>query len=199
MKKALLVLDIQQDYFSEHGRMPVAKQQIEPLLTCINDLIKKAIGLDVPVIYIRNEFEWTQLFSNLLRKFTALKGSKGAEYDKRLLQVEGVSFSKNKADAFSNPHLATYLSNNDIHELIVTGVFSEGCVSATVNGALTRNFTVTVVEDAVAGATDNSRDVALSKLATQDVLIYTSQQIFESKSHEGGNRNDHFAKINPAG
>ncbi|WP_323655512.1 cysteine hydrolase family protein [Lysinibacillus xylanilyticus] len=77
-----------------------------------------------------------QILSNLLRKFTALKGSKGAEMDKRLLKAEGVYFSKNKADAFSNPSLMKYLNNNGIHELIVTGVFIEGCVSATVEGLL---------------------------------------------------------------
>jgi len=63
--------------------------------------------------------------------------------------VEGEYFSKNKADAFSNPDLATYLSQQKINELIVTGVFVEGCVSATVNGALARNFKVIVVDDAV--------------------------------------------------
>lgn len=55
-------------------------------------------------------------------------------------------------DAFSNPSFMKYLNNNGIHELIVTGVFIEGYVTATVEGALARNFAVTVVGDAVAGA-----------------------------------------------
>ncbi|MGE7691238.1 cysteine hydrolase family protein [Lysinibacillus sp. NPDC097214] len=76
------------------------------------------------------------------------------------------SFSKNRADAYSNPSLVTYLKNNEINELIVTGVFIEGCVTATVKGALARNFAVTVERDAVAGATDQSKETALTKLAT---------------------------------
>ncbi|SKB58003.1 Isochorismatase family protein [Lysinibacillus sp. AC-3] len=55
----------------------------------------------------------------------------------------------------------------------------EGCVTATVKGALARNFAVTVVSDAVAGATDQSKEAALTKLATQDLLILTSQHVFE--------------------
>lgn len=180
-----MILDIQNDYFSDQARMPVAKHQIEPTLNSINDLIKGAVKSNVPVIYIRNEFERTQVLSNLLRKFTALKGSKGAELDERLLRIDSVFFSKNKPDAFNNPNLVTYLKNNDINELIVTGAFIEGCVTATVKGALARNFAVTVVRDAVAGATDQSKETALTKLATQDLLILTSQQVFKSDNDKG--------------
>ncbi|TDX99750.1 UNVERIFIED_CONTAM: isochorismatase family protein [Lysinibacillus xylanilyticus] len=126
-----------------------------------------------------------QLFSNLLRKFTALKGSKGSELDERLLRVKGLCFSKNEADAFSNPSLITCLNNNGINDLIVTGIFIEGCVTATVEGALARDFAVTVVEDAVAGATDLSKEAALTKLATTDILILSSEQIFESDNDKG--------------
>ncbi len=124
-----MILDIQNDYFTDQARMPVAKQQIEATLNGINDLIKRAEKSNVPIIYIKNEFERTQLLSNLLRKFTTLKGSKGAELDERLLRAEGAYFSKIKADAFSSPSLITYLKNNGINELIITGVFIEGCVS----------------------------------------------------------------------
>lgn len=46
LKQALLVLDVQIDYFSD------------------NDLIKRAEELKIPIIYIRNELERTQLLSN---------------------------------------------------------------------------------------------------------------------------------------
>lgn len=182
MKKALLILDIQNDYMSDQARLPIAKQQMESTINCINILIHKVQEQQISIIYIRNEFKRTQILSNLFRKFTALKGTKGAEFDERLALVEGKYFSKNKADAFSNPDLATYLSKQHINELIVLGVFVEGCVSATVNGALTRNFKVVVVDDAVGGATDKSKATALMKLARKDVLICTSQQILERGS-----------------
>lgn len=119
-----MILDIQNDYFSDQARIPVAKHQIEPTLNSINGLIKDAEKSNVPVIYISNEFERTHVLSNLLRKFTALKESKGAELDERLLRVEGMYFSKNKADAFNNPSLVTYLKNNEINECIGTRILS---------------------------------------------------------------------------
>lgn len=178
-----MVLDIQNDYLSNQARMPVAKHQIEPILKGINDLIRRAEKSNVPILYIRNEFERKQILSYLLRKFTALKGSKGAEM--RLLKAEGVCFSKNKADAFNNPSLMKYLNNHGIHELIVTGVFIEGCVTATVEGALARNFAVTVVGDAVAGATDQSKEAALNRLATQDILILVRNKFLKVKMTKG--------------
>ncbi|MEQ6353571.1 isochorismatase family protein [Lysinibacillus sp. M3] len=72
-----------------------------------------------------------------------------------------------------------------MNELIVTGAFIEGCVTATVKGALARSFAVTVVRDAVAGATDQSKETALTKLATQDLSIYISQQVFKSDNDKG--------------
>jgi len=42
LKKALLILDIQNDYMSDQARLPIAKQQMEPTINCINVLIQKA-------------------------------------------------------------------------------------------------------------------------------------------------------------
>ncbi|MEB2301227.1 hypothetical protein LAV72_16540 [Lysinibacillus xylanilyticus] len=47
---------------------------------------------------------------------------------------------------------------------------------------LARNFAVTVVRDAVAGATDQSKEAALTKLAKPSL---TSQQVFESENDKG--------------
>jgi len=185
LRKALLILDIQNDYRSDQARLPIAKQQMESTIKSINNLIGKAKEQEVPIVYIRNEFERTQI-SNLFRKFTAIKGTKGAEFDERLVIVKGKYFSKNKADAFSNPDLATFLSQQNINELIVTGVFVEGCVSATVYGALTRSFKVIVVNDAVGGVSDKSKAAALMKLAKKEVLICTSHQILEGEEIENG-------------
>ncbi|HZH58216.1 MAG TPA: isochorismatase family cysteine hydrolase [Metabacillus sp.] len=149
MNKALLVLDIQNDFISNEARMPVAKHQVEPMLSSINSVIKKADHLDIPVIYIGNEFEPEQVISNWLRRNSAIKGSEGAKLDKRLTIVNNLYYSKNTANALSNLELVSYLHENDLEHLIIVGVFTEGCVSATTNSAIRENFSVTVVEDAV--------------------------------------------------
>ena len=71
-------------------------------------------------------------------------------------------------------------------------MFDEGCVSAKVYEALTRNFKVIVVNDAVGGASDKSKAVTLMKLAKEEVLFCNSQQILEGE--EIGN--DTFTAFN---
>ncbi|WP_323655513.1 isochorismatase family protein [Lysinibacillus xylanilyticus] len=57
MKQALMVLDIQNDFLSNQARIPVANHQIELILKGINDLIRRAEKPNVPILYIRKEFE----------------------------------------------------------------------------------------------------------------------------------------------
>lgn len=164
MKTALLVLDIQKDFIGEHARMPVAKQQIEPMLKSINAMIEDAQVAGRPVIYIGNEFEPRQWLSNFFRKHAALKGSEGAALDERLRRVSDLYFSKKQGDAFSNSELVHYLHKNDITHVIICGVFIEGCVTATAKGARKRGFDVTVIRDAVAGVSDQRREQTLKDM-----------------------------------
>ena len=53
-------------------------------------------------MYIGNEFEPHQWVANFFRKNAAIKGSKGAELDERLLIVNDLYFPKNKTMHLSN-------------------------------------------------------------------------------------------------
>jgi nicotinamidase-related amidase len=58
------------------------------------------------------------------------------------------TFAKNVGDAFSNPALGEWLSAQSADGVILLGAQSDRCVAATVKGALTAGFKVTVVSDA---------------------------------------------------
>ena len=109
---ALLVLDIQKDFIGDQARMSVAKHQIEPMLEKVNTIIAQFNSHGIPVVYIGNEFEPHQWVANFFRKNAAIKGSKGAELDERLLIVNDLYFPKNKANALSNDELVSYLKAN---------------------------------------------------------------------------------------
>lgn len=178
MNKALLVLDIQNDFISDEARMPVAKHQIEPMLSSINSIIIEADHLNIPVIYIGNEFEAKQVISNWLRKNSAIKGSEGAKLDERLTIINDLYFPKNAANALTNSELVSYLRENNMKHLIIVGVFTEGCVTATANGAIRENFSVTVVEDAVGSASDKKRVQSLQKLEGNGITVMNSSELF---------------------
>jgi maleamate amidohydrolase len=180
MNVAVLVLDIQKGFISEKARMPVAKHQIEPMLDSVNNIVEKADSQGIPVVYIGNEYEPSQFIVNFLTKKSAVKGSEGAELDERLLRVNDIYFSKNKGNALSNLELVSYLTTNEVKHIVITGVFAEACVAATALDSIRRNFTVTVVSDAVASASDTKREKSLNYLHSKGIAIIDSSQLFES-------------------
>ena len=179
MDTALLVLDIQKDFISNQARISVAKHQIEPMLEKVNTIINQYNSRGIPVLYIGNEFESHQWVVNLLGKNAARKGSQGAELDERLLIVNDLYFPKNKANALSNDELVSYLNANSVKQIVIVGLFTEGCVTATALGSKRKNFKVTVVSDAVASLNDKKRVKALNALSSQGVNITDSIQLFE--------------------
>ena len=174
MDTALLVLDIQKDFIGDQARMSVAKHQVEPMLEKVNTIIEQFNSHGIPVVYIGNEFEPHQWVTNFFRKNAAIKGGKGAELDERLLIVNDLYFSKNKANALSNDELVSYLKANKVKHIVIVGLFTEGCVTATALGSKLNNFTVTVVSDAVASLNDKKRVKALKAMRSKGVTITDS-------------------------
>ena len=175
---ALILLDIQKDFVGEQARMPVARHQVEPMLNTMNTMITQANQAKIPIVYIGNEFEKRQFIANWFRKQAALKNSAGAELDERLQVVSEHYFAKNKGDALSNPGLVRFLKSRGVRHLIISGLFAEGCVAATALGGKRYRYKVTIIRDAVAGATDKKRDLSLEKLATKGVSVINSTELF---------------------
>jgi len=179
MDVALLVLDIQKGFISDKAQMPVAKHQIVPMLENVNRIVEKADNRGIPVVYIGNEYDPKQFIVNFLTKNSALKGSEGAELDERLLRVNDIYFSKNKGNALSNSELVSYLNANEVKRIVIVGLFAEGCVAATALDSIRRNFSVTVVKDAVGSSNDSKREKSLNYLNSKGIAIIDSSQVIE--------------------
>ncbi len=153
------------------------------MLQQINRVIDYSHSNQFLIIYIRNEFERVQWISNLFRNNAAIKGSSGTKLDDRLHVINDVYFTKKVGSALTNPLLLEYLTKNKLRRLVIVGLFAEGCVSATAKHALKSGFEVTVLSDAVAGASDFKRDKALVNLKRWGARIVASQEFLDSFSH----------------
>ena len=58
-----------------------------------------------------------------------------------------IIISKTINDAFYNTDLQTILSKNNITELFVTGCATDFCVDATIKSAVSKDYSITVIED----------------------------------------------------
>lgn len=141
MKTALLIIDIQNDYFEE-GSNPLtnAKQACENARLVLDSFRKK----NQPVIHIQH-------LSLRPGATFFIPNTRGAEIHSNVRPLDNEKvITKNYPNGFRETELLEYLKLLDIKELVVCGMMTHMCVEATVRAAKDFGFICTLVEDACA-------------------------------------------------
>ncbi len=172
-QKALLVIDVQEDYTGLKGKQPVLYPNVGPQIAIINGLIDKASRAGVRVVYIRQIFD-DNFISHLLGG-RSIEGKPGVELDSRINVVSRNDFTKKLSDAFSNPQLEAFLVGNQVNELYLVGLDAAYCVYNTAKGALNRGYKVTVVKDAIM-TRKNMNDI-LKRYEQEGIISTSSREI----------------------
>ena len=168
-RQALLLIDFQYDFLADDGRMPVARNQVEPVLVAVRTAVDRANDHGDLIVRVGNEFKPTDVIGNLFRRHAAVAGSAGARWDPRFDVVGSAYVSKWKSDAFCNPALEDVLNGHGIERLVVAGLFARACITSTVKSAKQRGYEVLLLEDAIACKSDASRQAAITRLERIDV------------------------------
>ncbi len=178
LKQALLVIDIQADFTGQKAKMPIDRQQANEIIANINKLIDNAHLLDLTVIYIGNEYSFFDPL-NIFRNFAALKGSAGAKIDSQLKIVNRNYFPKQTGNSFSNPGLAVFLKQNDIHKVLITGVYAEACILQTIKGAVKNGCQVAAIADCIGTKSSQKRQICLDKYRQMGAEIETTDRLID--------------------
>jgi nicotinamidase-related amidase len=166
-RRALLVLDLQEGYVATAGRQPVMNLPATGLYGAVNRLVAWGSVNGVEVGYV------TQLFgAGWLVRLHGGRRAGPVVVDRRVLQLGGPVFQKQRTDAFASRPLEAWLEANEVGELILAGVDAAYCVTMTARGALQRGYRVTVVEDAVASR--HPLAPVLAKLSRRGVTVVES-------------------------
>jgi nicotinamidase-related amidase len=141
MKTALLLIDIQNDYFPG-GKMelegPVeAAQKANELLQCFRDHA-------MPTVHIQHvSLEPDATFF--------ISGDRGTDINDITAHYEGEPLvQKHYPNAFRETNLLDFLKEWGIERVIVTGMMTHMCVDATARAAADLGFNVMIAEDACA-------------------------------------------------
>lgn len=170
LRRALLLLDFQEDFLNPNGRMPVAHQQVQPVLSRARQAMMDAARDGDLIVAIGNEFKRNDYLGNLFRRNASIEGSPGTRWASELPLRDIPYFSKWRKSAFVNPEFELWLHAHNVGTIALTGLQAKACVAATAKDAIARNLRVELISDAIACVSDKSRDRALAKLARRGAL-----------------------------
>lgn len=170
-RRALLLIDFQEDFLDDKGRMPVCRSHVAPALAAARRLVKEARDAGDVILAIGNEFRPDDHVMNLLRRRASIAGSSGARWTSALPLNDIPYLPKWATSAFVNPALDPWLRASDVTKLSLTGLKAGVCVSATAKDALARRYEVEVIGAAVACDSDSSRRRALKALQAKGAKV----------------------------
>ncbi|MBK1877077.1 cysteine hydrolase family protein [Pelagicoccus mobilis] len=165
MKKALLLIDLQNDYFPE-GLFPLWNTDgtLEKLKSAIS--LAQANGVEVIHIqHIANPEAGIAPFFN--------KGTKGADIHADILAAapEAPVVIKEYADSFHQTELESVLSDRGIEELLVCGMMTQNCVTHTAISKAAEKYKVSILTDCCTTVNEAIHMIALHAVSTRVALV----------------------------
>jgi len=152
MTKALVIVDMLNDFVQENGALPVkgAKDLVENIAM----LAEKARAQGITVVYANDAHAPDDKEFKLWPKH-CVKDTYGAQVVEKLKpQLDDLVITKQDLSLFTNPDAEWNLTKRLgklVQQLYITGVATEYCVGAAALDARKLGYTVNVVVDAIAG------------------------------------------------
>lgn len=141
MKKALVIIDIQNDYF-ENGRMALVGAEEASLKAA--KVLQECRKENIPIVYIQhiNDREGAPFF---------IPDTEGVEIHKNVKPLDNEKIIiKHWPNSFRETELLPYLNSLGIKELIICGMMTHMCIDTTVRAARDLGFINLLIEDACA-------------------------------------------------
>lgn len=185
MKKVLVLIDLQNDYFSNGNHV---LYQPEIAVNNARKVLEHSREQNIDVIHIQH------LSINEGADFF-LPNTKGAEIHQDVQPIDGEKIIiKHYPNSFRDTELHRYLNQKKIEEIVICGMMTDVCVAATVRAAKDLGYTITVVGDACAtedrtlyGKTISAKQINESFLAGLTALgnlyaeVLTTQEYLHKK------------------
>jgi nicotinamidase-related amidase len=169
--KALLVIDVQNDYFPG-GKFPL--WNTEATLATIERAIEDARAKDVRVIVVQHIADPAM---GIAPFFGA--GTEGADVHPRIRSAaQGAPVvTKQFADSFVGTKLQATLDELGITELLVCGMMTQNCVTHTAISKSAEPYAVTILADACTTVDAMIHNIALHAVSTRVKLAPASETL----------------------
>jgi len=161
---ALLVVDMLADFFIPKEGLPVPLR-VEELLNNTRKVVFKARELQIPVVFVNDNFQKTEIPIDRHFKLTGPHAIEGTEEAKVVKELEydperDFIVPKKLYDGFYNTRLDSILRELDVKECVVVGTWTHACVQHTVMGAWCRGYDVVLLRDCCSSPDDKAHEYA---------------------------------------
>ncbi|MCT4634079.1 MAG: cysteine hydrolase [Firmicutes bacterium] len=179
MNKALVIIDMQPFFFRNEER----RVRYEDLIKNINEMIEYADNNNIKVFHVKTIHKKDKSTWNLVMKkhnFVAL-----LEEDDNSKFIEEINIKdhheivvKTRQSTFIRTDFQERLRNNNIDTVIVSGVFTHGCVGRTAIDAYEHDFNVILAKDCSFSHLKDQEQVMFDVITKeQEQLVLSNQEI----------------------
>jgi nicotinamidase-related amidase len=171
MKKALLLIDLQNDYFPG-GLFPL--WNTVKTLAAVKNAVARAHAAGIVVIHIQHIADPE---AGIAPFFNA--GTEGARIHPEILLAapDAPVVIKHFADSFFETNLETVLSEHGVGELLVCGMMTQNCVTHTAISKSAEKYGVSIVTDCCTTVSEPIHLIALHAVSTRVPLISSKDAI----------------------
>lgn len=168
MKQALIVIDIQNDYFP-NGNYPL--WNAEKVLSNTENAIANAIKQGMSVFFVQhiaNPDNGASPFFN--------EGSSGVELHPRLIAAapHAPVIIKRHADSFYQTSLDETLQAQGVQELFICGMMTQNCVTHTALSKAAEKYQLSILADCCTTVDEMLHEIALDAISHRITLIPSS-------------------------
>ncbi len=171
-KQALIVIDIQNDYF-EDGKYPL----YQPEATTEKALIamKAANEKDIPIIHIQH-----LVSPDLGEGLFFYENSEGAQIHKKIMAAAPNStvIAKRHADCFEKTNLEELLQELEIEEIVLIGMMTHNCVTHTALSPAAIKYNPKVIEECCCTLDPIAHALAIDSMQVRGINISNIDNAF---------------------
>ncbi|TKA09576.1 cysteine hydrolase family protein [Actinacidiphila oryziradicis] len=171
MKRALVVIDVQNEYVS--GNLPIGYPNVDHSLKNIAAAMDAAAEAGIPVVIIQHAApEASPIFARGSDGFALHEIVTSRPYDHLV--------EKTLASSFALTGLADWLATHEIDTLAIVGYMTQNCDESTARDAMDRGFAVEFLSDATGTLAMSNRVGALTAEELHRAVLVVMQSHFAS-------------------